>query len=272
MGTRFMWISSSRPALRYCWATSAAATAIVRSPATARVCSRALSMPSVTTVPSVPGPTCWSGGSWVSRKKGAPTGCWPPHPLAMSKVRRPVMIAPHSNISPTTERLRAGCLKRSSGPTRSAPADHQSNSLPPPSPSGLPGPSLGPAMKPSSDIESPTTTLPIAASSLVGFVIETGKDGQGPYRASRVQMPAALKIAGDLFYAFVERPPRDGVTPSTKSEASVQGLRLAVQAKLAALTSGPQSCHSADTDVLAHKMTVQAATDLVGGQIGRAHV
>jgi hypothetical protein len=77
-------------------------------------------------------------------------------------------------------------------------------------------------MKPSSDIESPTTTLPIAASSLVGFVIETGKDGQGPYRASRVQMPAALKIAGDLFCAFVERPPRDGVTPSTKSEASVQ--------------------------------------------------
>jgi hypothetical protein len=38
----------------------------------------------------------------------------------------------------------------------------------PASPSGLPGPSLGPAMKPSSDIVSPATTLPIGAPSLVG--------------------------------------------------------------------------------------------------------
>jgi hypothetical protein len=32
-------------------------------------------------------------------------------------------------------------------------------------------------MKPSSDIVSPTTTLPIPASSLVGVVIETGEGG-----------------------------------------------------------------------------------------------
>jgi hypothetical protein len=32
---------------------------------------------------------------------------------------------------------------------------------PAPPPSGLPGPSFGPAMKPSSEIERPTTTLPL---------------------------------------------------------------------------------------------------------------
>ena len=117
-------------------------------------------MPSVTTVPSVPGPTQSAGGWWVRRKNGAPAGWCPPHPLAMSKVRRPVMTAPQANSSSATARLAGGGQKRSSGPTGSLPAVHHSKRRPPPSPSGLSGPSLGPAMNPSIDIESATTTLP----------------------------------------------------------------------------------------------------------------
>lgn len=44
----------------------------------------------------------------------------------------------------------------------------------------------------------------------------------GPYRASGVPLPAALKIRGDLYYSFVKRPPGDGVPRSTKSGTSVQ--------------------------------------------------
>ena len=44
----------------------------------------------------------------------------------------------------------------------------------------------------------------------------------GPYRASRVPLPASLKIQGDLYYAFVKRPPGDGIPRSTKTGTSVQ--------------------------------------------------
>lgn len=54
------------------------------------------------------------------------------------------------------------------------PAVHQSKSLLPPSPSGLAGPSLGPAMNPSIDIESPVTTLPTSLSNLVLSFVVTG--------------------------------------------------------------------------------------------------
>jgi hypothetical protein len=50
------------------------------------------------------------------------------------------------------------------GPIRSVPAVHQLKSRPPPSPRGLPGPSFGPAMKPSSDTLRSATTGPTFAS------------------------------------------------------------------------------------------------------------
>jgi hypothetical protein len=89
--------------------------------------------------PSVPGPTHWSGGLWVSRKNGPHSGWWPPQPLARSNVRRPAMTAPTSSISATTSRLRAGGLTIPSGPKPSVPTDIQAKSRPPPSPSPLPG-------------------------------------------------------------------------------------------------------------------------------------
>ena len=42
-----------------------------------------------------------------------------------------------------------------------SPPEYHAKSRSPPSPSGDPGPSLGPAMKPSSDIESPVVTFPM---------------------------------------------------------------------------------------------------------------
>jgi hypothetical protein len=44
----------------------------------------------------------------------------------------------------------------------------------------------------------------------------------GPYRAFRVPMPTALKIDGNLVYAFVKRTPGNGVIRSTKNETSEQ--------------------------------------------------
>jgi transposase len=131
----------------------------------------------VTRFPPVPGPVQRAGGLWVSRKKGQPTRGRPPQPRAMSKVRLPVMTAPEPKISLATARLRAGGLNRSSGPIRSVPAVHQSNSRPPPSRRGLPGPSFGPAMKPSSDTLRSATTGPTFAS---GPWTVIGKTAVGP--------------------------------------------------------------------------------------------
>ena len=44
----------------------------------------------------------------------------------------------------------------------------------------------------------------------------------GPYPAFRVPLPPALKIRGELYYAFVKRPAGDGVPRSTKSGTSMQ--------------------------------------------------
>lgn len=42
----------------------------------------------------------------------------------------------------------------------------------------------------------------------------------GPYRASRVPLPAALKVRGDLYYAFVRRPRGDGVRNATSGQVN----------------------------------------------------
>jgi len=119
-----------------------------------------------------------AGGRVVGeQEEGAADQGAPAQPRAMSKVRLPVMTAPEPKVSLATARLRAGGLNRSSGPIRSVSAVHPSNSRPPPSRRGLPGPSFGPAMKPSSDTLRSATTGPTFAS---GPWTVIGKTAVGP--------------------------------------------------------------------------------------------
>jgi hypothetical protein len=85
--------------------------------------------------------------------------------LAMSNVLRPVTNAPIlSFTSRRSSTLWGEILKTIPVPGISysvSPPEYHSKSSSPPSPRGLSGPSSGPAIKPSSDIVSPTATLPI---------------------------------------------------------------------------------------------------------------
>ena len=106
-GATWSWSSSSRPAVRYCWATLAPpATATSLSPAAARACSSADSIPSVTNVNVVP--PCMVSGSraWcVSTNTGWWKGGSSPHqpsafgssshgPAPPLNIRRPITVAP----------------------------------------------------------------------------------------------------------------------------------------------------------------------------------
>jgi hypothetical protein len=92
-------------------------------------------------------------------------GGLPPHPLVMSNVLRPVTNAPI--LLCASRRRSALCgetLNTISVPGSLysvSPLEYHAKSRSPPSPSGDPGPSFGPAMKPSSDIESPVATFPM---------------------------------------------------------------------------------------------------------------
>jgi hypothetical protein len=83
----------------------------------------------------------------------------------MSNVLRPVTNAP---ILLCASRRRSALwgetlntISVPGSPYSTSPAWYHAKSLSPPSPSGELGPSLGPAIKPSSDIESPIVTFPI---------------------------------------------------------------------------------------------------------------
>jgi hypothetical protein len=91
-------------------------------------------------------------------------GGLPPHPLVMSNVLRPVTNAPILLCAfRRSSALTGETLNTISVPGNLysvSPPEYQAKSRSPPSPSGDSGPSFGPAMKPSSDIESPVETLP----------------------------------------------------------------------------------------------------------------
>src|SRR5215216_6540017 len=94
-------------------------------------------------------------------------GGLPPHPLVMSNVLRPVTNAPILVCaSRSSSALAAEILNTISVPGilySVSPLEYHAKSRSPPSPRGRSGPSLGPAMKPSSDIESPVATFPMAS-------------------------------------------------------------------------------------------------------------
>jgi hypothetical protein len=104
-------------------------------------------------------------GGMGDDEAGTPKGRLPPHPLVMSNVLRPVTIAPI--LLCASRRSSALCGKSLNtisvpGSLYSvSPPEYHAKSRSPPSPSGDPGPSLGPATKPSSDIESPVATFPM---------------------------------------------------------------------------------------------------------------
>src|SRR5918997_4274003 len=92
-------------------------------------------------------------------------GGLPPHPLVMSNVLRPVTNAPI--LLCASRRSSALCgetLKTISVPGNLysvSPLEYHAKSRSPPSPRGRSGPSFAPAMKPSSEIESPVEILPM---------------------------------------------------------------------------------------------------------------
>src|SRR3712207_4630485 len=96
----------------------------------------------------------------------SPMGCLPPQPFVMSNVLRPVTMAPIESNAPRS--ISAAWDETSNvisplGTTKSvSPLEYQSKSRIPRSPRGCSGPSVGPAMNPSSDIVSPEVTLPMA--------------------------------------------------------------------------------------------------------------
>jgi hypothetical protein len=92
-------------------------------------------------------------------------GWLPPHPLVISNVLRPVTIAPI--LLCASRRSSALCsetwntISVPGNPYSVSPPEYHAKSRSPPSPSGDPGPSFGPAIKPSSDIESPVAAFPM---------------------------------------------------------------------------------------------------------------
>src|SRR5712692_5869428 len=158
-GTRSMWISSSSPALRHCCTIVAEATTTFLTPAITFACSIALWTPSVTKVTGHPSLTHSGGGRWVTTTTGVPTGWWPPHPLVSSYNLRPATNAPvvlmaSSNLSTLSAAILSFCsflpivtVYSVSPLVIQAKRCWKS--------------SLGPATKPSRDIENPVETFPI---------------------------------------------------------------------------------------------------------------
>src|SRR5215207_9871210 len=167
-GTTWSCISSISPASRYCWTTSAPpATATSPSPAAARACSSADSIPSVTNVNVVPPSFCTgSRGWWVSTNTGWWNGGSSPHqasafgssshgPSPPLNIRRPITVAP-TPASPSSTTSLSTFVSPPSMPCASrhaCAANAHSCSRSPPAPSGSSRVWLGPAMKPSRDIE-----------------------------------------------------------------------------------------------------------------------
>src|SRR3954471_4706378 len=165
IGTTETTSSSSRPAERYCCATDAQpARDTSFSPAAARACSSADSIPSVTKWNVVP--PCISSGSrgWLVRTK---TGWWKgglsPHqpfhdsshgPGPPPNMFRPMMVAP----APPRMSSANGVLALTSPPSspwlsrNASSGTSQPWSSSPPTPSGCSGDWCGPATKPSIDI------------------------------------------------------------------------------------------------------------------------
>src|SRR6266567_6011754 len=158
-GTRSMWISSSSPALRHCCTIVAEATTTDFSPAIIFACSIALSTPSVTNVTGHSSLTHSGGGRWVTTTTGAPTGWWPPHPLVSSYNLRPATSAPvvlraSSNRSTLSAAILSFCsflpiVRVYSVSPLAIQAKRCWKS------------SLGPAIKPSRDMENPVVTFPM---------------------------------------------------------------------------------------------------------------
>src|SRR5712692_33889 len=158
-GTRSMWISSSSPALRHCCTIVAEATTTFLTPAITFACSIALSTPSVTKVTGHSSLTHSGGGRWVTTTTGVPTGWWPPHPLVSSYNLRPATNAPvvlmaSSNLSTLSAAILSFCsflpivtVYSVSPLVIQAKRCWKS--------------SLGPATKPSRDIENPVVTFPV---------------------------------------------------------------------------------------------------------------
>src|SRR3712207_2824142 len=92
-------------------------------------------------------------------------GGMPPHPLVMSNVLRPVTNAPillcASRRSPALCGETLNTISVAGNLYSVSPPEYHAKSRSPPSPRGRSGPSFGPAMKPSSDIESPVATFPM---------------------------------------------------------------------------------------------------------------
>jgi hypothetical protein len=92
-------------------------------------------------------------------------GGLPPHPLVISNVLRPVTNAPI--LLCASRRSSALCgetINTISVPGSLysvSPPEYHAKSRSPSSPRGDPGPSFGPAMKPSSDIDNPVETFPM---------------------------------------------------------------------------------------------------------------
>ena len=143
IGTTWSCISSTRPAARYCWATSAPPPSETSlPPAAACACSSADSIPSVTKWKVVP-PSISSGSRswWVRTKTGVWKGGSSPHqpsqgsspqgPGPPPNMLRPMMVAPtfssassttwRAGVRPRRPRGRAACARpRARTPTRAA--------------------------------------------------------------------------------------------------------------------------------------------------------
>jgi hypothetical protein len=98
-------------------------------------------------------------------------GGLPPHPLVMSNVLRPVTNAPillcASRRSPALCGEIMNTISVPGNLYSVSPLEYHAKSRSPPSPRGCSGPSFGPAMKPSSDIESPVATFPMTSFSFL---------------------------------------------------------------------------------------------------------
>src|SRR5215218_6187799 len=96
---------------------------------------------------------------------GYAQGGLPPHPLVISNVLRPVTNAPILLCASRRSSTLCGeTLTTISVPGSLysvSPPEYHAKSRSPPSPRGDPGPSFGPAMKPSSDIDNPVETIPM---------------------------------------------------------------------------------------------------------------
>src|SRR5438067_1946292 len=186
IGTTETTISSSRPAARYCCATDAPPPRDISfSPAAARACSSADSIPSVTKWNVVPPSISSVSRRWLVRTK---TGWWKgglsPHqpfhdsshgPGPPPNMFRPMMVAP----APPRMSSANGVLAFTSPPSspwlsrNALSGTSQPWSFSPPTPSGCSGDWSGPATKPSIDIVMFSFSL-LIDSPIVVFIFQQG--------------------------------------------------------------------------------------------------